>query len=549
MSEPSGLNGNLPMPRVSRKPKSKLAWVWLIPLVAAIIGLSIVWNAISKQGPKITIVFKTASGLEVGKTQIKYRDVVIGTVKGIQLSENRDSVIVQAELTKDASSLANESTRFWVVKPRIGLGGVSGLSTLLTGSFIEIDTADTTSKKAHKSNFVGLENPPPITSDRPGTSFALTTTDLGSLGPGSPVYFRRIQVGMVTNFSLDATGKHVDLDVFIDAPYDKYVNAGTRFWNESGVDISLGSDGMQVNTQSIVSLIAGGLAFSSFGDNSDPVKPDAKFKLYSSQKSAEMVPHGIAVPITMKFYQSARGLKSGASVAFHGIDIGLVDSVKLEFDMQKQTFFTLVEATLYPEQLGEVYTSNAASSSPEKVAYSLDNMVSKGLRAQLRSANMLTGQLYIVLADFPDAPKIARTKTAKLPFVMATIPSDDFDKLQQQVSNVLVKLDKIPFDKIGAELNQTLSEMSKLAKGLNNDLAPKLSKTLSQLDSSLSNINSLIAPGSPLPTNTDFVLEDLKRSLRSLRALTDSLQTQPESILLGPKNQSYSRDTLGASVK
>ena len=138
MSEPSGLNGNLPMPRVSRKPKSKLAWVWLIPLVAAIIGLSIVWNAISKQGPKITIVFKTASGLEVGKTQIKYRDVVIGTVKGIQLSENRDSVIVQAELTKDASSLANESTRFWVVKPRIGLGGVSGLSTLLTGSFIEI---------------------------------------------------------------------------------------------------------------------------------------------------------------------------------------------------------------------------------------------------------------------------------------------------------------------------------------------------------------------------------------------------------------------------
>lgn len=546
MTEPSNTHGNLPLPRVSRKPKRSLAWVWLIPIVAALIGISIVWSALSKQGPKITITFKTAAGLDVDKTQIRYRDVVIGTVKGIRLSESRDSVIVDAELTKDASNLANESTRFWVVKPRIGLGGVSGLSTLLSGSYIEIDTRDTQGKTQKKSSFIGLENPPPITSDRPGTSYSLRTTDLGSLGPGSPVYFRRIQVGMVTNFSLDADGKYVDLDLFIDAPYDKYVSAGTRFWNESGVDVSLGTDGMQINTQSLVSLIAGGLAFSTFSDDRDPVASDTKFKLYASKKAAEMVPHGVAVPIVMRFYQAARGLKAGASVDFHGLDIGIVDSVRLEYDIQKQSFYTHVEATLYPEQLGDVYKSSGKNNTPEQIAYMLDNMVSKGLRAQLRSANLLTGQLFIVLSDFPNAPKIARSKSRQLPFVMATVPSDDLDKLQQQVSSILTKLDKIPFDLIGKELNQTLIELTKLTSSFNADVTPKLASTLTQIESGIKNLNSLIAPGSPLPINVDFVLDDLKRSLRSLRTLTDSLQTQPDSLLLGTKNQPYSRDTLGA---
>ncbi|NDY81718.1 MCE family protein [Orrella sp. NBD-18] len=549
MTEPTNSNGALPMPRVSRKPKRNLAWVWLIPVVAALIGISIVWNSISKQGPKITIVFKSASGLEVGKTQIRYRDVVIGTVKGIRLSENRDNVVVEAELTKDAAGLANDSSRFWVVKPRIGLGGVSGLSTLFSGSYIEIDTSDSTGHKAKKTDFIGMENPPPITSDRPGTAFSIRSSDLGSLGPGSPVYFRRVQVGMVTDFSLNKDGKYVDLQVFIDAPYDKYVNAGTRFWNESGVDVSFGADGMQINTQSIVSLIAGGLSFASFGENREPVDAEARFKLYSSQKAAAMVPHGIAVPIVMRFYQSARGLKAGASVDFHGVDIGLIDSVRLEFDIQKRQFYTHVEATLYPEQLGDVYRSSAKNSTPEQIARNLDDMVSRGLRAQLRSSNLLTGQLYIVLADFPSAPKIPRSNRTQLPFVMATMPSDDLDKLQQQVSSILAKLDKIPFDQIGTELKQTLIQVNKLTADLNSDITPKLASTLNQLESGLKNLNAMIGPGSPLPANADIVLEDLKRTLRSFRTLTDSLQTQPESILLGPKNQPYSRDTLGSSAK
>jgi paraquat-inducible protein B len=549
MPESTSPPGSLPLPRVSRKPKKNLAWVWLIPIVAALIGVSIIWNAVSKQGPKISIVFKSAAGLEVGKTQIRYRDVVIGMVKEIRLSPNRDSVIVDAELTKDAESLAHQGTQFWVVKPRVGLGGISGLSTLISGSYIETDTDVLGDKGSSKKEFIGLEEPPPISSDRPGSRFALRAPDLGSLGPGSPVYYRRIQVGIVTTYKLDRTGNFVDMEVFIDAPYDKYVNTNTRFWNESGIDVTLGADGMQISTQSLLSVIAGGIAFSSFGTETEKPAANQVFSLFDTRRAAELVPQGVSVPISMRFDQPTRGLKVGAGVEFQGISIGIVNSVILDFDIIKRKFFTHVDATLYPERLGAVYTEmNMGNRKPEQLAASLGVLTSRGLRAQLRSANILTGQLYIALADFPQAPKITRPKV-DLPFNMPTIEADDLDKMQQNLSNIMAKLDKVPFDEIGKELNETLKQIKVLSASINTTITPKLSSTLVQVESSFKNLDSMIAPGSPLPGNIDSVLDDLKRSLRSLRTLTDSIQAQPDSLILGRSGQSYSRDTLGAPTK
>jgi paraquat-inducible protein B len=549
MTETSSPTGSLPQPRVSRKPKRNLAWVWLIPIVAALVGLSIVWNTVSKQGPKISITFESASGLEVGKTQIRYRDVVIGTVKAIRLSPKRDSVIVDAELSKDAAGLAHTGTRFWIVKPRLGLGGVSGLSTLLSGVYIETDTNDALNKTSDQTDFVGLEEPPPITSDRPGSTFKLRAPDLGSLGAGSPIFYRRIQAGIVTSYKLDKVGKFVDMEVFIDAPYDKYVVQSTRFWNESGVDVSLGPDGIQVNTQSLVSIISGGISFATFGKNEEPVKANDVFKLYDTRRAAELVPEGIAVPIEMRFDQPTRGLKVGANVEFQGTEIGIVNAVDLDFDVVKRKFFTRVSATLYPERLGTIYTDmKMVERTPEEVAKSLAVLSGGGLRAQLRSANILTGQLYIALADFPQVQKGIRYKTS-LPFEMPTIASDDLDKLQQNLSNIMAKLDKIPFESIGKELNDTLKEFKVLTSDLNKQVTPKLASTLVQVESSFKNLDGLIAPGSPLPANLEAALEDIKRSLKSLRILTDTLQSQPDSLIRGRSGQPYSRDTLGATAK
>lgn len=538
-----------PLPRVSHRPKRNLAWVWLIPIVAAIVGASIIWSTLSKQGPRITITFQSADGLEVGKTQIRYRSVVIGTVKGIRLSANRDKVLIDAELTNDAASFAREGTAFWVVKPRIGLGGVSGLSTLVSGSYIEADSGKSPETKPIRKNFVGLEQPPPIASDRPGKRFTLRAPDLGSLSAGSPIFYRRIQVGLVTGYKLAQTGKGVDLDIFIDAPYDSYVDASTRFWDESGIDVTLSAEGMQVSTQSLVSIIAGGLSFSSFG-KARPLQDDKHvFKLYDSRRAAELVPEGIAVPIVMRFDQPSRGLKAGAPVDFHGVHIGIVDSVALDLDLNSKLFFTSVEATLYPERLGKVYVDMSLKESTQlDLAGSLSNLVDRGLRAQLRTSNILTGQLYIALANFPQAQRV-ETPIAEIPFKMPTFASDDLDKLQQQVTSIVAKLDKIPFESIGNELDTMIKQIRILSANMDKSVTPKLSKALTEIERATKNLNSLIAPGSPMVANTEAMLEDLKRSLKSLTNLTESLSANPDSLIRGRSTQPYSRDTLGATAK
>ena len=549
MPEQSMTNQTPGLPRVSQRPKRNLGWVWLIPLVAALVGLSILYHSWSKQGPRIFITFQSATGLEAGKTQLRYRDVVIGLVKEIRLTEMRDKVVVEAELNKDAAGMANEATQFWVVKPRIGISGVSGLSTLMSGAYIETDTKHGALGKATQKHFNGLEEPPPITSDRPGTRFALRSDDLGSLSVGAPIYMRRLQVGMISSYKLEPEGKFIEIEVFIDAPYDRYVDGSTRFWNESGVDVTLSPDGMQINTQSLVSLIAGGVSFGSFGKPRDIAEVDRVFKLYENRRAAEIEPQGVAVPIYMRFEQTTRGLKAGAGVDFHGVDIGIVNTVALDFDITTGKFFTSVNATLYPERLGMVYREmNMSRRSVEQLTDSLALMTKRGLRAQLRTANILTGQLYIVLEDFPNAPKIDLPK-AEVPFKMPTVASDDLDKLQQQVASIVNKLDKIPFESIGTEVNEMIKQVKVLSATLDKSVVPKLASTLTQVELAVKNLNGLIAPGSPMTASAEAMLEDLRRSLRSLRGLTDSLQTQPDSLITGRNPKPYSRETLGAPAK
>lgn len=549
VSEPVQESAAKPLPRVARRPKRSLAWVWFIPLAALLIGLSIVWRGISQKGPTISITFQSAAGIETGKTQIRYRDVVIGLVKSVRLNGMHNGVIVEAELTKDGAAFARDGSRFWVVRPRIGLGGVSGLTTLLSGSYIETDFDTTSSSRASEKDFVGLEQPPPITSDRPGRHFVLRSDTLGSLGPGAPIYFRRIQVGLVTGFTLNDSGEHVDLNIFLDAPYDKFVDSSTRFWNESGVDLTIGPQGMNLQTESLLSIIAGGISFASFGKPhplSDAAKP---FKLFESKTAAQAVPEGVAVPIRMRFDQAVRGLSVGAAVAFHGIDIGVVDSVTLDFDVMTRRFFTKVEATLYPERLGPVYFEmKVASQTQEDLAASLSEFTSKGLRAQLRTASILTGQLYITLSDFPNLPH-SEPPQVSLPFVMPTVPAENLDSIQAQISSIISKIDNIPFEKIAGDLDGMVVEIRRLSANLDKNVTPKLASTLTQIEKTVKNLNVLIAPGSPLTTSTESMLQDLKGTLKSLKTLTDGLQANPSEIIRGRAAEPYSRDTLGATRK
>jgi len=525
-------------PAISRKEKSRISWIWLVPIVAALMGLSLVVRTWMQAGPDISISFNTAEGLEVGKTQLRYKDVNIGTVRSIGFNEDRSKVVVQAELSKDVSDLAREGTNFWVVRPRLDVSGVSGLGTLLSGAYIGVDAVEgkDSSKKATKLHFEGLEVPPAVTHDRAGKRFKLKASDLGSLDIGSPVYFRRINVGRVIGYALDETGKAVNVEVFVDAPNDKFVTQGARFWNASGVDFSVNADGLKVRTQSLVSMAVGGVAFEAVLSSRDAGKQapaDAQFDLYATEAAAKANPDGEASPIRMRFDQSIRGLTVGAPVDFSGITLGNVTQINMDFDPVAKRFYALVDATLYPERLGRVFDDvreRAAKDGDPAGNRLLAAMVKHGLRAQLRTANLLTGQLYVALDDFPQAKPVEFQLTD--PPMIPTVPGN-LDQLQQQISNIVAKIEKIPFDKIGEDLRTTLASTSKLMNRLDKQVAPEAQSMLKQAKESMAQVNALLASDSSLPVNTEKAMQELGRAARSLRALADFLQANPEALLRG----------------
>jgi len=527
---------SLPSPKIKRKKNINLVWVWLIPIIAALIGLALVFKTISSQGPDILIEFITASGIEAGKTQIRYRDVVVGTVSETRLNPDRKSVLVKAQLTKDAENLASASTNFWVVKPRVGLGGISGLSTILSGSFIEADIKleDETGKKIDDSRqlkFIGLEVPPPINSDRPGRKFIIRAPTLGSLGPGAPIYYRRIQVGVVTDYKLDTKGAYVDISIFVYAPYYEFVTNSTRFWDESGINVTLNASGVDVKTASLLSLLAGGLGFEPFdkSDNTEALA-GATFKLYASRQAAESVPIGVAIPVVMHFSQSTRGLIKGAPIDFKGVDVGVIDDVILEDDVRSDNFYSKVTGTLYPERLGAIYAQLPPQYRNEKfISGRLFNLVKRGMRAELKMGNLLTGQLFITIGFKDDAVMPSWVKN-ELPIFIPTTETEGLDQLQKKLSSILSKLDNLPYEDIGNELSQSLKVITTATQDFNQ---------------TLDNINLLISPDSPLTMQLNQSLKELDRTIRATRGLVENLRDKPNAIIFGDGAMNYSRDNLG----
>jgi paraquat-inducible protein B len=524
---------DLPEP-VVRKHRFSLSLIWLVPALAALVGLSLVVHAWLQAGPEITITFQTAEGLESGKTPVKYKNVVIGKVTGLDLTEDRERVRVTVALNKSAESFATKGTRYWVVRPRIGLGGVSGVDTLLSGAFIGTDVGDS---KEEQYEFAGLETPPAVLHGAPGKSFVLHTDDLGSLDTGSPVYYRRIQVGRVSSYTLDKDGKGVSLRIFIDGPNDRFVTRGTRFWNASGVDVSLGANGLKLNTQSLATVIAGGVAFEEPRGPHDatPAPEDADFALFNDEATAMAPPDGPPRYIRMRFNQSLRGLAVDAPVEFLGVNIGKVVSLTMDYDAKHTRFPLTVGAVVYPQRLGNAYDKLAAQAGMKDGRVDLARMfgplVAHGLRAQARTGNLLTGQLYIALDFVPKAPK-ASFDLAATPIELPTAPGS-FDKLQEQLADIVTKVQKIPFDSIGHNLNQTLADLDRTLKQVNGDVLPELKGTLKGAQRTLGSADNALSADSPLQQNLGGTLEELRRMARSLRALTDYLGVHPEALIRG----------------
>ncbi|PCE32221.1 PqiB family protein [Burkholderia ubonensis] len=521
---------DIPEAVATTRSRWRMQLVWLVPIVAVLIGGWLAVKAVIEQGPTITITFRTGEGLEAGKTKIKFKDVDIGVVRSVVLSTDHKRVVATADISKDATTLLVDNTRFWVVRPRIAGGTVSGLGTLLSGSFIGADVGDA---KGARRAFTGLEAPPVFTSDEPGREFVLKSADMGSVDVGAPVYFRRLQVGQVVTYALDPDGKGVTLRVFVNAPYDRFVTADSRFWHASGIDVALSPDGLRVETQSLVSIMIGGIAFETPVDSLDqPVAATgAPFTLFHDRAEAMKRHDRIVEKYLVNFTESVRGLAVGAPVDFRGVTVGEVTGIYTRFDRETRKFSIPVEFNLYPERFTSRYRTGVKggrlSQHPEQLA---NVLVEHGLRAQLRTGNLLTGQLYVALDFFPDAAKATIDWAASPPEIPAIAGS--LQSLQDSVTRLMAKLNGVPLDKIGNNAQQTLASANLLLKQLDT-VVPQARDTLASAHSALDSANSALQPGSELQQNTGDAMREIARTAAAFRTLADYLERHPEALVRG----------------
>ena len=537
-------------PAVAAPPRRlRISLVWIVPIVAALVAGGIALQRILREGPTITILFKSAPGIEAGKTFVKYKDVGIGQVTGVRLSGDYNEVEVTAKIAKSAAGLMVEDAQFWVVRPRVSLGEVSGLNTLLSGNFIGFEAGKST---AEQHRFTGLEVPR-IGAGAEGRQFLLKAKDAAGLGPGAPVYFHRLAVGQVVTSDLAADGKAVDVNIFVNEPYDKFVFRSTRFWNAGGLNVSLGTGGLDIRTASVSALLAGGLEFDTppAASAPEPAAADQAFVLYRDRAEANKQPHPDAKRFVIHFAESLRGLSVGAPVTFLGLPAGEVTAVGLERDSAKGDLRPRVEIALYPEHVYGLLPSRQqgawADMSEGARKRMLQRLVDRrGLRAQLRSENLLNGQQYVAMDYFPNAPRATLDWSHDIPELPAT--SSPLPDLEAKLASVLEKLDQVPFEAIGgdlrralASLDRTLEQTSRMVSHVDGEVVPRFvaaledaRKTLASAERVMNNVDrGLVGPDAPAQQELRTALQEVTQAARALRVLADSLERHPESLIRG----------------
>jgi paraquat-inducible protein B len=516
--------------------------IWLLPLVAVLVGGWLIWKTVSETGPSITISFETAEGIQAGKTKIKYLDVEVGKVDSITFSDDISRILLNVTMEPGTEEFLTDQARFWVVKPRIGVGGVTGLSTLVSGAYIAMEP----SKQGKPAkNFTGLEKPPVVTADIEGTSYRLRAKKLGSVSIGAPVYFRQFDVGEITEYALADDHTHVDIGFFVRAPHDQYVREGTRFWNAGGVNLTLSAGGVQLEMESVVSLLSGGVAFETLPEqaNAPLAKAGTVFDLYDNRTATLETPITIAHTFVTRFNGSVRGLSEGAPVEFRGIRVGTVKSIELGSDpKQPDIIVPVVLINLEPERLaGFVDIDRIEGSKREQAAFERETIdhikhavTQKGLRARLLTGNIVTGQLYVDLEFFPDAAPPALADGGEYPEI-PTLPNP-LEGILIGFNKIIDKLEAARMDDTLENLNELMASTNQLVGALGQNapaLASELATTLEEAQATLASLREMASTEGEIGNELYNALAEITAAARSIRVMSEYLERHPEALIKG----------------
>jgi paraquat-inducible protein B len=530
----------------------RLSPFWAFPVIALIVGAWLAYVTLSEQGPKITVEFKAATGLEAGKTRVKHKDIELGLVSKLEPSEDLSHVDVLIKMNKRAEPHLTDKTRFWVVRPRLSLTNMSGLDTLVSGAYIEMDPAE---GKAGERHFVGLEEPPVVTASQKGREFVLTTDRLGAIGPNSPVFYRGLKVGEVMGYDASDLDGDIKVHIFVFSPYDDHVYESTRFWSASGISIGAGADGFKFEMESLEAVLAGGVAFESpeSARRDQPAKAQTTFVMFPDRQSARDSAFSHTSRAIVEFGGSVRGLTVGSPVEFRGIKIGKVLDFYLTFEPATNTFRVPVTIEVEFDRV-RVAAGENSQFGTGRLAPAL---VERGLRAQLKSTSLITGGLMVNFDFFPDAPPATIDTSGPYP-KLPTVPNE-LENITRSLSEVASKIAALPLDAVVAdlrgviksaqeivgspELKASVASLQRALAKLDNESGPLLTSLKQASDSAsvavkraetlLKSMENGYGGDSAVQREMVDMLRQLRDAARSVKLLADFAEQHPESFIRG----------------
>lgn len=543
--------------------KRRLPLIWAIPVVTVIIGAWLAWSTISQRGPLITITFETAEGLQANQSHVRHKDVDMGVVQKIELTPDRKRVQVTIRMNREAQPLLTDGAEFWVVRPRFFAGSISGLQTLFSGSFIDLLPSD--QGGLPKRDFVGLENPPVLQSDVPGRTFLLQATRIGSLNLGSPILFRDLEVGEILGWDVGEMAREITVHVFVREPFDKYVRDNSRFWNASGANVQLGANGLQLKIESLRAVVLGGIAFETPDDPkiTEESQADHSFPLFDDEDAADNSTYKLSVPFVANFTSSVSGLAAGSPVTLRGLKIGEVSSVSLVYDRTLDNVLVPVHFTLEPGRIAMLDLPTGGDLDSR-----MRQLVQRGLRVKLESGNILTGTKQLTFDIYKDASPGEMGKQGDA--YVIPVMGGSADDVATAATNLVNRLNAIPFESIGTnldhtlagvnalvndkqlgeaigELRSTLASTQNLVDNLNHGvttvrqhlpaIADGLEASVQRTDKLLASLQTGYGGDSRFSRDVSQLMSQLSDAARSIRVLADLLSRHPEALIRGRTDQ------------
>lgn len=517
----------------------QISSIWLVPVIALAIGIWMLVQYIGSKGPEVTLMLSTAEGIEVGKTEIKALNVRVGVITDVHLNDDYSAIIATAQIEKDAARMLKEDTLFWVVKPRIGKEGVSGLETLLSGAYVQLQPGV---KDEEKLEFTVLEVPPVAPPDAKGIRLVLYHNEAGKLGVGDPVLYEGFTVGRVEKMTFDPEAKKANYQLFIFEPYDSLIRKRTRFWLTSGVDLQMSAEGFNLKIGSIESLITGGVSFRVPKGNEPGeliTKDMSRFRLYNNLKRVKERFFDEYLEYVMLFDESVRGLNTGAPVEYRGIRIGTVRKVPLELPRAASGFSSKQIPVLVRIELGRIYDHVDFDTLPQ-LKTNLEQEFKAGLRASLKTGSLLTGALLVDTEVYPEEEPPMQSRYSG--YDVFPTKAGGFAEIQKQISAILSKINNLPVEDTLVSLNKSLNASQKTllaTEKMANELAVILAKKDTQaipgeVRDSLQQIQNTLngfGPDAEPYRNLEQALSRFERVMTELQPVLRQMNDKPNSLI------------------